>query len=89
MEQQITLPTISVSQSQYEVLKDAACRAKMELRDFLVHQLSMVTPSTAKETASPEALRVANGIKEALKDVNEGNVYSYDNIDDALRALTH
>jgi hypothetical protein len=47
----------------------------------------MVTPSTAKETASPEALRVANGIKEALKDVNEGNVYSYDNIDDALRAL--
>jgi hypothetical protein len=89
MENLITLPTISVSQNQYEELKQAARRAKMELRDFLVHQLCKKTYPSAKENATPEALHVANDIKEALREINEGKVHSFDNIDDALYALTH
>jgi hypothetical protein len=61
----------------------------MELREFLIHQLCKKTYPSAKESATPEALQVANEVKEALKDVNEGKVYSFDNLDDAMYALTH
>jgi hypothetical protein len=87
MENQITLPTISVSQSQYEELKEAARHAQMELRDFIAYKLFKPSHLSAKESASPEALYVANEIKEALKEVKDGNVQSYDSIDDAMYAL--
>jgi hypothetical protein len=54
-----------------------------------LNTISTKTYPSAKEDATPEALRVANDIKEALRDVKEGKVYSFDSIDDALYALTH
>jgi hypothetical protein len=54
-----------------------------------LNTISTKTYPSAKEDATPEALRIANDIKEALRDVKEGKVYSFDSIDDALYFLTH